>query len=761
MACKLLINGIVQGVGFRPTVYKVAVNLHLSGWVKNTSRGVEVVISDSNPESFISNLKRHLPKLASLDSIACEDYSQPLAAEFVILPSVAADVNDTVMPPDSYICEDCFNEIFDPNSRYYLYPFTNCTNCGPRYTVIGGLPYDRKYTALADFPLCPDCEQEYRDPENRRYHAQATACPNCGPQFSADFSYLASQIQAGKIIALKGIGGYVLIADAANSAAITTLRKRKERPAKPFALMALNTSSIQQHFAHVQPSEKELLESAAAPIVLLNRKARSSIAPEIAPRLNTLGFMLANNPIFYILFYYLLGQPSGRDWLNEAHDLALVVTSANFSGGTIISDDAEAMQQLSAIADIVVHHDRQIIMKCDDSLLMVSGGENLLLRRARGIAPKPFYFPYAMPQVIGLGAHLKNTITFTRENKIFTSQYLGDMSSEHTIKYFKQILAHYQQVFNFKPQLVVSDLHPDFFVSNYARELAQPHLQLQHHHAHLASVIGNAESNSQQIDNEVFGCILDGYGYGSNGEAWGGELIKFNRQDLSFTQISQIPELIVPGGDIAEREPWRLGLALCVGYDLPVPEHIQRQAQAGILQKLIISNQFSSSTSMGRVFSAVAGLLGVVDKVSYEAEAAMILESMVRNPEVEFDSVRLTPDGKPDFALLFQRVYQLGIAHGEIGKAINVFYGSLAALLAKWILFHASINGIRQVALSGGCWQSRYLFPLIKEKMTLLGIELLIPKGLPVNDECISFGQAWYGAQTLLQRSYIQTNSSS
>lgn len=753
VACKLLINGIVQGVGFRPTVYKVAVNLQLSGWVKNTSRGVEVVISDSNPEQFIANLKRQLPKLASLDSIVCETCEEPLVSEFIILPSVAGDINDTVMPPDSYICEDCFNEIFDPNSKYYLYPFTNCTNCGPRYTVIAGLPYDRKCTALADFPLCPDCEKEYRDPENRRYHAQATACPLCGPQFSADFNKLAEMIRDGKTVALKGIGGYVLIADAANSAAITILRKRKERPAKPFALMALNTTSIQHYFAHVQPAEKELLESAAAPIVLLNRKTRSSIAPEIAPRLSTLGFMLANNPIFYILFYYLLGQPPGREWLTQAHDLALVVTSANFSGGTIISDDNEAHRQLNAIADIVVEHDRQIVMKCDDSLLMVSGGENILLRRARGIAPKPFYFPYALPQVLGLGAHLKNTITFTRENKVFTSQYLGDMSSEYTIKYFKQILGHYQQVFNFKPQLVVSDLHPDFFVSNYARELAIPHLQLQHHYAHLASVIGNAESYARKIDNEIFGCVLDGYGYGVNGEAWGGELIKFNRQHLTFAQISQIPGLIVPGGDIAEREPWRLALALCVSYDLPVPEHIKIQPQAEILQNLIVNNQFTASTSMGRVFSAVAGLLGIVDKVSYEAEAAMILESMVRAPEVEFDSVRLTPDGKPDFALLFQRIYQLGVAHGEIGKAINVFYGSLAALLAKWILFHASLNGIRQVALSGGCWQSRYLFPLIKEKMSLLGIELLIPQGLPVNDECISFGQAWYGAQTILQNS--------
>lgn len=751
MACKLLINGIVQGVGFRPTVYNVATKLGLHGWVKNTSFGVEVVISSKTPDVFLAELKAKLPKLASLDSIKSSHYDLARdISEFSILPSQASAVNDTVMPPDSYICQDCFHEIFDPQSKYFLYPFTNCTNCGPRYTVINGLPYDRKFTALADFPLCSSCQAEYGDPLNRRYHAQATACPKCGPGFGADLEQLAQMILAGKTVALKGIGGYVLIADACNSLAVQTLRERKQRPAKPFALMALNTASILHNFAHVLPTERELLESAVAPIVILNRKNRSSIVPEIAPRLSTLGFMLASNPIYYILFYYLLGKPIGREWLTQAHNLALVVTSANFSGGTIISDDEEALSQLSKIADIVVAHNRDVVMKCDDTLMMMSGRHELVLRRARGIAPKPFYFPSELPQVLGLGAHLKNTITFTRSNKAFTSQYLGDMGSEHTIKYFKQILAHYDKVFNFKPQLVVTDLHPDFFVSNYAKDHGIPVLPLQHHYAHLASVVGNAESLGKTINPEIFGCILDGYGYGLDGEAWGGELIKFNRQNLEFTPISQIPRLIVPGGDIAEREPWRIAVALCVEHDLPLPEHLLAQPQSVFLIELIKRRQFGDSSALGRVFSAVAAMLGIVTHVSYEAEAAMILESLVRTPEVETDLVQLTPDGKPDFALLFQRVYQLGIAHQDINRAVNVFYGSLAALIAKWVLFHSSLHNVRQIAVSGGCWQSRYLLSLISEKLANLGIELLVPQGLPVNDECISFGQAWYGAQVIL-----------
>jgi hydrogenase maturation protein HypF len=324
------------------------------------------------------------------------------------------------------------------------------------------------------------------------------------------------------------------------------------------------------------------------------------------------------------------------------------------------------------------------------------------------------------------------------------------MSSQHTVIYFKQILDHYAKVFNFKPQLVVTDLHPDFFVTNYAREMGIEHLQLQHHYAHFASVLGDAESFNIELQPVILGCILDGYGYGLNGEAWGGELIKFTRKTLRFKPVSQIPGLITPGGDIAEKEPWRLALALCLSYNLPVPEHIQKQPQAQVLSELISRGQFAESTSMGRLFSAVAAMLGVVTHVSYEAEAAMMLESLVTHPIVESDFVRLCHDGKPDLALLIQRVYQIGIAHNDVNQAINIFYGSLAALLAKWILYHASLNNIRQVALSGGCWQSRYLLPLISEKMDALGIELLIPQGLPFNDECISFGQAWYDAQTIL-----------
>jgi hydrogenase maturation protein HypF len=351
--------------------------------------------------------------------------------------------------------------------------------------------------------------------------------------------------------------------------------------------------------------------------------------------------------------------------------------------------------------------------------------------------------------VLALGAHLKNTLTFTRDNKAFTSQYLGDMGSEHTVRYFKQVLAHYQHVFNFKPELVITDLHPDFYVRNFASELDLPQLQLQHHFAHLASVIANAESCGKKIANKVLGCILDGYGYGLDGSSWGGELIQFNSQDLRFELISQLTPLQVPGGDIAENEPWRIALALCVENNLAIPEYLLVHPQAMQVIELCKRQQFATSTSLGRKFSAVAALLNIVTESKYEAHAAMVMESIVHGLEVDFDYARLNLAGVPDFNLLIKRIHQIGIIEKNIQRAVNLFYGNLAVLIEKWILFHCSTRGISQVAISGGCWQSRYLLSTLSDKFKRLGIELLIPYQLPFNDECISFGQAWYGAQAL------------
>lgn len=751
-AIKLLVNGLVQGVGFRPAVYKIAVSMNLDGWVKNTSNGVEIVLQVDRAEHFIHRLEDSLPSLASLDSINQQQIQleHPVIG-FRIVESDADEFNDTIMPPDSYVCQDCLHEIFDPNSRYFLYPFTNCTNCGPRYTVIKDLPYDRSETSLSNFQLCTDCNSAYQNPDDRRYHAQATACKKCGPKLDYSLSDTAKMIADGKIIALKSVGGYVLVVDAKNSNAVSELRKRKHRKSKPFAVMALNTASIRRYYAHVSEHEAGLLESTAAPIVILRKRSKSLVAAEVAPRLSSLGVMLPNSPIHYLLFYYLLGSPSGSEWLKEPNDLLLVFTSANLSGGAIISDDAEADRELAYIADHIVHYNRDIVMKNDDSVILALGKHDILLRRARGYAPKPYYFDYKMPQVLGLGAELKNTITYTRDNKAYVSQYMGDMSSLSTIDYFKRVSSHYQNIFNFKPELVVSDLHPDFYTTQYAESLGIKHIKLQHHFAHFASALANAESYGYTLDDNILGCILDGYGYGLSGESWGGELIKFNNQNFEFIPVSQLLPLMMPGGDKAEQEPWRIAAAMCIEHDLPLPEHLANQPQIELLTEMVKRKQFGYSTAFGRRFSIVAALLNIVTHAEYEAHAAMTLESLVTEPEIDHDFVRMTSDGKPDINIMFKHLYQIGIVEKNVQRAINVYYGSYLALIEKWIIFHCSMNNIKQVAVSGGCWQNRYLLPNLGEKFKKLGIELLVPYQMPVNDESISFGQAWYGAQLIMR----------
>ncbi len=568
-ASKILINGLVQGVGFRPTVSVVAQSLGLCGWVKNTSYGVEIVL-------FMESLENSLPKLASLDSIKYEQIAIEEVTDFTIVASDSVDINRAIMSPDNYVCIDCLKDIFDKDSRFYLYPFTNCTNCGPRYTVIKDLPYDRKQTALAPFIMCKECQTDYNDLTNRRYHAQASSCPKCGPKLDAKFPEIVAAIKNGDIVAIKGVGGYVLLADAKNNDAIIKLRKRKHRKSKPFATMALNVNSIREYFASVSKHEEGLLESCAAPIVILNKKSTTLIADEVAPALSSIGVMLPSSPIFYILMYYLLDAPQGLDWLIQANDILLVATSANISGGTIISSlDNAVSQELQQIADYVVSYNRDITTKIDDSLILSLNEYDVLLRRARGFVPKPYYVSYEMPQVLGVGAELKGSLTFIRDNKAFVSQYLGDMSKISTIEYFHQIYNSYKNIYGFMPKLVVSDLHPDFYTTQFAASLEIKHIQVQHHIAHFASALGNFDSYNYQLDEKILGCILDGYGYGESGDALGGELLEFSNANFEFKTISQLLPITAPGGDNAEKEPWRIVVALCIENDLDIPNHLE------------------------------------------------------------------------------------------------------------------------------------------------------------------------------------------
>lgn len=751
-AKKIIVKGIVQGVGFRPRVYALANAMKLNGWVKNTNSGVEIVLLADCVDDFINLLMESLPPLANVESITVQSIElEHEIKDFEIITSDTCSLNDVLIPPDNYVCHDCIRDIFDPDSRYYLYPFTSCTNCGPRYTVINQLPYDKKNTTLANFRFCNECSASYHDPNNRRYHAESSVCDKCGPKLTGQLSEITNSIQEGQIVALKSVGGYALLADATNSMAVSKLRIRKNRPAKPFAVMVLNTISIQTHYAELNSREEQLLTSKEAPIVLLKRKNVSNISHEVAPDLATIGVMLPNSPLHYLLFYYLLGMPHGYNWLNEAHDIVLIFTSANSSGSAIISDDEEAENSLAMIADSIFGYNRKISMRCDDSLIMSLPNHDILLRHARGLAPKAYYFNYSMPQVLGVGAELKNTITYIRDNKAYLSQYMGDMSGFSANKYFVQVIRHYQHIFNFAPLLVVSDLHPDFYTTQYAENLGIQHVQLQHHYAHFASVIANQQSIGISLDNVILGCILDGYGYGNNGESWGGEILKFDSKNFEFEHISQITPIIIPGGDKAEQEPWRIATSMCIENDLPLPHHLENHANAGQLIAMMAREQFAHSTAFGRLFSAVAGLLDVVKHASYEAHAAMILEAMVTQLEINDEVVSLNINGQPEVDRVFRYIYQIGVVEKNIQRAVNSFYGCIIALLEKWIIFHCKNHKATQVAISGGCWQSRFLLPNLESRLSAVGIKLLVPYQLPVNDEAISFGQAWYGAQLILR----------
>lgn len=764
-ATRILITGLVQGVGFRPAVYRVASKMDLTGWVQNTTSGVEIVINTTSAQSFLNNLNTSLPPLAKIDTITETLIKlSSIPQDFVIKYAnyVETTFRDAIISPDISTCKKCIDDIFNPQSRYYCYPFISCSDCGARYTIIHKLPYSRENTTMREFPLCTMCQQEFSNPSNRRYYAETICCSTCGPQLEHSLEFIATQIKNGAIVALKTTGGYVLIADANNTSAITKLRQRKKRPYKPFALMALNTQSILEYYCEVNKSEQDILESSVAPLVILQQKLKPSTTPQeipteniqnaIAPGLSTLAFMLPSNPIYYLLFYYLLGKPCGTKWLTLKNRSALIITSANLSGGNIISENNIAKTELATIADIIVGYDRKIIMQSDDSVVRLLAKSNIVIRQARGLSPKRYRFNYQLPEVLGVGAHLKNTVCFTNNNTAYVSQYIGDMDSWDNIQYFNKIILHFQQVFNFSPKLIVSDLHPDFYTSNYASESMVPHIQLQHHYAHMASMLANMQSQGHVLEHNILGCILDGYGYGIDGGAWGGELIKFETTNVNFTQISQLPVVTMPSGDSAKSAVWKIALAWCLENSVPIPKHILHLPQIDAVSSLIKNNYVSTTSSMGQLFSLVSGLLGICCYNSYEAEATLRLESMVTTPEFEKEYVRLTVDGKPDIQVLLQRIYHIAYNNNDIVGAVNVFYGNLSLLLEKWIVHHAQEQKITQVVLGGGCWQSKYLLPLVKESLHANHIELLLPQWLSFNDESISLGQAWFGVQYLLHK---------
>ena len=742
---RVRVRGLVQGVGFRPFAHRLATQFRLSGFVRNDTEGVLIEVQGEQLSRFVTALRELPPPLSrvdAVDAVGCP--AQLEEAGFVIAESLPDGPSQTVIGPDLAPCDDCLDEIYTPTARRYLYPFTNCTHCGPRYTITRALPYDRPQTTLRDFPLCAACRLEYSDPHDRRFHAQPMACPTCGPRLSHPLSEIVARLLAGQIVALKGLGGFHLICDATRESVVQRLRQRKHREAKPLALMVMNLESARL-FADVSDEESALLSDPRRPIVLLRRKSAVNLAPSLATSLSTVGLMLPMSPLHDLLVFSALGSPSGLAWREQAWPLALVMTSGNLAEEPIVCDDEEARHKLAVIADLVVTHDRPIAARLDDSVVKQVAGRGLLIRRARGQVPEPIELPFDGPPLLGLGGDLKATLCLVRGREAFVSSHIGDLGSVEMARSYHQTLESLCQFLAVRPELVVADRHPDFVARRLVADLRLPLHEVQHHHAHLQAVL--AEHGGRE---SAIGLVLDGFGLGDDGTAWGGELLL--SEGSACRRIGHLRPLPQPGAETASREPWRLATAMLGSLGLP-EEAIRRfgaRWPVPSLLRLVDKPGLSPpTTSCGRYFQVASALLGLREVERYEGEAAMVLESQVRRPTVLASGFTIHPSGSCgedvlDLAPLWRALLD---CDAEDGAAL--FHGTLAAGLAELALRALRRHGKSELVLTGGCVVNRWLTESLISELQPHGITVLLPRRLPPGDGALSLGQVFVAALRL------------
>ncbi len=747
------INGIVQGVGFRPFIFNLAADYNLPGWVCNSASGVDIEIS-GDPEildQFCSDIPLKAPPLAQIDSINVEEIPLTHFEGFVILSSQDKETDFIPVSPDVAICAQCQSELFDPQDRRYRYPFINCTNCGPRFSIIKEIPYDRPKTTMAQFEMCADCREEYENPADRRFHAQPIACPVCGPQvwlednFGVKLEEKEGAIQAarqlladGQILAIKGLGGFHLACDAHNPEAVARLRDRKHRPAKPFALMAFDLKTIQK-YVEVTDAAAALLQSPQAPILLLPRRSGIHLAENVAPGQANLGFMLPYTPL-----HLLLLEPE------QDYPEVLVMTSGNLSEAPVIRKDQEAREKLAGIADAFLMHDRPIHMRVDDSVFMLVNDAPYPSRRARGFAPNPIRLGFDLPQILATGPQMKNTFCLTRDKYAFLSHYIGEMENWETYQDFQEAIRHYETLFRIQPELLACDLHPDYLASQYARSKAAtedlPLFEIQHHHAHLAAVM---IENGLPPETQVAGLIFDGTGYGLDGTVWGGEVLIGNCD--TFERSYHLKAVPLPGGEAAIRKPARMALSTLWAYgftwddSLPpvqVLSDLERHALLTQLEKKLNTPQTSS---MGRLFDAVAALIGVRQTISYEAQAAIELEGLVDKTESGYYPFIINAqeiDLQPMFAALLKDLRN-NTSQPAMAARFHNTVARLSLALAQQVQKDHLIN---RFVLSGGVWQNQVLLGKTLDLFQQNRITPLIHRQTPPNDGCVAFGQAMIAA---------------
>ena len=778
------VTGIVQGVGFRPFVYGLATRLDLHGWVYNTSAGVEIEVQGqkSKVESFINSLSTEAPPLAKIDSINVQDKNLDIEyPTFDIRHSTFIDGAFQPVSPDVSICADCERELFDPNDRRYLYPFINCTNCGPRFTIIKDLPYDRPATTMADFPMCDACRAEYENPLDRRFHAQPIACPDCGPfvqlRHSSNSSTTARSavlggadskgissidlrlsailktrqlLREGKIVSVKGLGGFHLACDATNEKAVEELRRRKGRAGKPFAVMFANVGTL-QNYCEINAAELTLLTGHEKPIVLLNTRTDKKVAKSVAPQMDTLGAMLPYTPL-----HHLLLNQTDPTLAKQPAPFVLVMTSGNFSEEPIAINNEDALERLAPLADAFLLHNREIHIRCDDSVVRVEGSKvkglptldlrplTIYLRRSRAYAPYPISLSFDSKPTLAVGGELKNTFCLTRDRYAFLSQHIGDLENAEVYESFEQNVEHLSRLFRVQPEIIAHDMHPNYFTTQWAQRstLHAQHIPIQHHHAHIASCMAD-----NKLDNRtLIGLSFDGTGYGTDGAIWGGEVLLASY--VNFERVAHLEYLPLPGGDSATRNPWRIavGYAESLGLDianLPFLESIDANAVEIVRLQVRKKLNTPQTSSMGRLFDAISSLIGIRNQVTYEAQAAIEMEVVSKkfireaNPypfEIEDGIIRVGE--------MLKHVIQdvkSDQAAGLIGARFHHTVSAMAVEASKRLRQKTKIN---EVALSGGVWQNQTLLGLTRENLLRENFIVYTHQQTPANDGGLALGQA-------------------
>ena len=743
---RITLRGAVQGVGFRPFVYRLATDLRLMGWVNNSPRGVTIEVEGDGPRlrEFLDRLEREKPPRASIQSLEHSYFDPVRYVGFEIRPSENDGARTALILPDIATCSDCIDDVLDPANRRYMYPFTNCTNCGPRFSIIEALPYDRPRTTMRHFAMCPECRAEYDDPRDRRFHAQPNACPTCGPHLQLwngtgvvgathheALLAAAAAVTRGKIVAVKGLGGFHLIVDACNRDAVVRLRKRKAREEKPFALMFPSLTAVRAE-CDVQPLEERLLLAPEAPIVLLRRRADGDarVVVEVAPGNPWLGVMLPYTPLHHILMSTL--------------QCPVVATSGNLSDEPICIDEREALTRLLDVADLFLVHNRPIHRHIDDSIVRVIMEREQVLRRARGYAPLPIPLSTEVPPSLAVGAHLKNAIATGMGREVFVSQHIGDLESAEAVRALQDAVATFPRIHDLHPQVVACDLHPDYASTRLAEKSGLPLVRVQHHYAHILACMAENE-----LEAPIVGIAWDGTGFGTDGTVWGGEFLHVS--DSGFTRVAHMRPFRLPGGDVAVREPRRAALGILYEFSggdfqgmssLPPLQQFSETEKRNIERMLKQGINSPLTSSVGRLFDAVASLLDIRHVSHFEGQAAMELEFAVWGHDVgrlyRFEPpAAAAEDMTLDWSPMLQDILtdrERGISTGEIAA---VFHNTLVEMAVS-VVRH---RGDDRVALSGGCFQNRYLTERMIVRLRDEGIRVYWHQRIPPNDGGIALGQ--------------------